>query len=87
MAQFINCPSCGFCYGVYMEFFNRAKEALYNKVVFGPDSKIKDHDPEKMALNTGAAPPAEPILDAIGIKNRCCRMHMVSEIKFDLMYK
>lgn len=82
MDQFILCPSCGFCIGNYVEFLTYSREALYKSVVFSDTSKIKDFDPEKLALNPGAVPPLEEIFDALEIKKRCCKMRLTSMMKF-----
>lgn len=87
MTQFIRCPSCGFCFAPYMDFFEKAKTALYNEVVFGKDSVVKDYDPEKLALNPGNSPPLGEIFNALGIENRCCRMRMMTKMDFDRLYK
>lgn len=86
-SSFIRCPSCGFCIASYIEFFDKAREAFYADVVFAENSKIKDYDPEKLALNPGSTPPLEDLLNAIGIKNRCCRMRLVTKMDFDKLYK
>jgi len=87
MTQFIRCPSCGFCFGSYVEFFDKAKLALYQDTIFAKDSKYAKYDPEKLALNPGSAPPLESIFDALDIKNRCCRMRLLTKMDFDKMYK
>jgi len=87
MAQFIRCPPCGFCIGMYMQAFDAAKIALYEDTVFATDSKLAGYDPEKLSLLPGSTPPLEPIFDALGIKNRCCRMHMMTKVDFDRQYK
>jgi DNA-directed RNA polymerase subunit N (RpoN/RPB10) len=87
MAAFIQCPSCGFCIGKYTEFFDYAKQALYNDTVFAEGSKYRDFDPEKLAINPGPVPSSEHIFEALGIKNRCCRMRMTTKTEFDRQYK
>lgn len=87
MSQFIRCPSCGFCIGFYMQAFDACKIALYEETVFASDSKYAKFDPDKLALMPGAAPPLESIFDAFGIKNRCCRMRMLTKVDFDRQYK
>jgi DNA-directed RNA polymerase subunit N (RpoN/RPB10) len=86
-STFIRCPSCGFCTAPYTEFFDKAKDAYYADVVYGKNSKIKDYDPEKLALNPGSTPTLEELLDALNINNRCCRMRMISKMDFDKLYK
>ena len=87
MATFIRCPSCGFCFGPFMEFVNNARQALYQEKVFGGTSDFKEYDPEKLAFNPGAVPTLEPIFDALDIKNRCCRMRVLTRTDFDKNFK
>ena len=87
MAQIIRCPSCGFCLGPYIEFFDAAKEAFYKEKIFGKDSAIKDYDPEKLALNPGSIPDLENLFEGLEIKNRCCRMRLLRKMAFDKLYK
>lgn len=86
MDQFITCPSCGFTFAPYMEFLDKARISLYDKVVFAKDSPVANHDAEKLALNPGSAPPLEEIFDALNISNRCCRMRMTSRMNFGKLY-
>lgn len=87
MAQFIRCPSCGFNIAPYMEFFDCARQALYDEVVYAKDSPVANYDPEKLVLSPGSVPELGEILDAIGITKRCCRTRMLATIKIDRMYK
>ena len=87
MATFIRCPSCGFCFGPYMEFINLARQAQNQDKVFSANSEYKDYDPEKLSLNPGSVPPLEPIFDVLKISNRCCRMRILSRTDFDKLYK
>jgi DNA-directed RNA polymerase subunit N (RpoN/RPB10) len=85
MAAFIRCPSCGFCIGKYFEFFDHAKHAFITSSI--NESKHKDYDPEKLSFTPGAVPPLEPIFDAINIKNRCCRMRIMTRTNLESQYK
>lgn len=87
MTQFIRCPSCSFCFAPFMEFFDKAREAKYQDSVFGKSSTLKDHDPEKLALNPGSSSNLKEIFDALNIQNRCCRMRMLSKMELDKLYK
>ncbi len=87
MTQFIRCPSCSFCFGAYMKFFDLARQAKFQEEVFGSNSEFKEYDPEKLALNPGSAESLENIFDALQINNRCCRMRMLSKMEFDKLYK
>jgi hypothetical protein len=87
MATFIRCPECSFCVGKYAEFFECAKQAIYSDAVFGDKSKYANYDPEKMVFNPNITISLEHLFDALKIKNRCCRMHMVAKTEFDKIYK
>jgi hypothetical protein len=86
MAQFITCPSCSFCFAPYMEFFDLARQAKYQEEVFDSKSTVKDYDPEKLALNPGSVSSLKDIFDALNIKNRCCRMRMLTKMELDKIY-
>jgi DNA-directed RNA polymerase subunit N (RpoN/RPB10) len=87
MSSFIRCPECGFCIGKYTEFINKAKDAIYEKEVFGPDSKYSSYSPDKMVFDPSITPSLEPLFEALNIKNRCCRMHSVTRTDFAQIYK
>ena len=87
MASYIRCPECGFCIGKYTEFIDKAKQAIYDDVIFSKNSEFANYDPEKMMFNPSTAPSLEGLFEAVGIKNRCCRMHAISKTEFDKMYK
>lgn len=85
MAAYIRCPECAFCIGKYAKFFDKAKQALYKEHI--ENSSYKDYDPEKMVFNPEITPSLENLFDELGIKNRCCRMHLVTKTEFDKIYK
>jgi len=87
MATFIRCPECAFCIGPYAEFVEQAKQAIYASHVFGSKSQYTKYDPEKMSFDPSIAPSLEKLFDAIELKNRCCRMHIVAKTEFDKIYK
>jgi len=84
--MFILCPECGFCIGKYMQFIDAAKYAIYEEKVF-TNPEFKDYAPDKMAFAAGITPTLEPLFDALRIKNRCCRMHIMAKTDFDKRYK
>jgi DNA-directed RNA polymerase subunit N (RpoN/RPB10) len=86
-SNFIRCPSCGFCIASYLEFFTKARSAYSKEIIYQDSSKIKDYDPEKLALNSGSTPDLENLFLAIGINNRCCRMRLLTPINSDEDYK
>lgn len=80
--EFINCPSCGFCYSQYYHFIDCAKKAIFLNEIYAKDSKYKDYDPDKLSLAPANLPPLGVIFDALNIKNLCCRMRLTSRIDF-----
>lgn len=86
MVRFIRCPSCGFYFAPFIQFFEKAKEALYKKEVFD-NPELKDYDPRKLAFNPGTTPSLKKIFDALGIKLMCCRMRIESHVKTELVYQ
>jgi hypothetical protein len=87
MATYIRCPECSFCIGKYADFVDRAKQAIYNDAIFRSNSKYAEYDPEKMVFNPQIVPSLEIVWNALNIKNRCCRQHLLSKTEFDKMYK
>jgi hypothetical protein len=84
MAEFLVCPSCGFLIGSYVTFITKASQALYQETIYSKESKYKDYDPEKLALNPGSAVPLEDIFDALEvIPRRCCRMRITTITRID----
>jgi DNA-directed RNA polymerase subunit N (RpoN/RPB10) len=82
MAAFVRCPSCGFCMGVFEEFYTLAKEVIIK------DSIHESHrDPEKLMLNPGGIPTMEIIFDAVEIELRCCRMRLFTINNYDELIK
>lgn len=86
MAHYIRCPECAFCIGKYYEFIDLAKQAQ-NLDAAAQDNKFTGCNPEKIQFATNAVPTLEGIFNALKIKNRCCRMHIMGKTEFDKMYK
>lgn len=86
MSTFIRCPECGFCIGKYVDFIDKAKHAIYEEKVFN-SKEYKAFDPEKMVFNSNITPSLQGLFDAVGIDNRCCRMHIVSKTNFNKLYR
>ena len=86
MTNFIKCPSCGFCIGLYLQFYDISKTALLKDHLLN-NKNLSSYDPEKLALKPNNIPTMEIIFDAMGIKNRCCRMRIFCKTDFDLAYK
>jgi len=87
MAAYIRCPECQFCIGAYAEFIDKARQAIFNDAIYNKNSPYANFDPEKMVFNPSITPSSEPLFEAIKLKNRCCRMHAVTPVKFDKMFK
>jgi DNA-directed RNA polymerase subunit N (RpoN/RPB10) len=87
MAAYIRCPECAFCIGKYTLFFDMAKLAYYNDTLFKKDSKFTNYDAEKIAFKPNITPSIEHIFNALGIANRCCRMHLITRTEFDKTHK
>jgi hypothetical protein len=85
MSQFIRCPECSFCIGLYMNFIDKARQLLYIEAL--EKSEYKDYDPDKLTLCSGVVPPLEDIYNALSIKNRCCRTHILAALQLDKLYK
>lgn len=84
MATFIRCPECAKCIGKYYDFIQAAKNAYNEELI---EERYKDYDPEKIVFNPSVTPSLKDIFDAIGITNRCCKMHLVTVERFDNLYK
>ena len=87
MAAFIRCPECSFCIGAYADFVSKAKQSIYASTIFSDESKFSEYYPSEIVFNPKITPSLESLFDAVGIKNRCCRMHIVAVTEFDKMYK
>ena len=85
MSQFIRCPTCAFYFGPYMEFFDIARQAIYEEEL--KKNEYNEYDPDKLMLCPGSVPPLEDIFNALNIKNRCCRMRMLGAMPMDKLYK
>lgn len=86
MTKFIRCPTCNMCIGLYDEFVECARQALFIDTI-SKDKTISNYDPEKLALNPGLLPSLEEIYEALMIENICCRMRILTLVQFDKTYK
>jgi DNA-directed RNA polymerase subunit N (RpoN/RPB10) len=77
----ILCYDCGEMLGELYEFVRIVKEQYYKEI----QERERIH-PEKLGLHPTAASPIGFILDSVGIKKRCCRMHMVGYTDFDTLH-
>ena len=82
--DFILCPECSECLGEVYEFINLAKQGYYQTEL---KKEGKDINPEKLQLCPNISKPIGFIMDAVGITNICCRMHILGVTNFDVIYK
>ncbi len=86
MAEYIRCPECAFTIGKYVNYIEVAREAMTKEHVF-EKKEYAGIDPDNLYFKNDAVPPLEPIFDALEIKNRCCRMHLLTRVSFQRIYK
>ena len=84
MSGFILCPECSCNLGEVTEFVILAKQGYYKSTMKKTFSEFKA---DKLELCPNVAKPIGFIMDAVGITNMCCRMHMLGITKFDKVYK
>lgn len=81
MSYYLRCPECSYTLCRYKMFFDLAKQAFYNKEI-----KYKTYSPDKLIF-TNDIIELDFIFNACGIRNRCCRMHLMNVAEFDKSYK
>jgi len=81
MATYIRCPECSNLLGKYSNFIIAARKSINEESIF--KGKYKKVSPDKMFFNPNIVPDNEIIFNALNIKNRCCRMHLVTKTTFD----
>lgn len=86
MSTYIRCPECSFCIGLYSEFVDNACRVMVKKHIY-ENKQYNDYDPEKIVFKPSITPNLEPLFNALEIKNRCCRMHLIAKTEFDKIYK
>ena len=77
------CPSCGNCLGEVRDFVILSKQGYYKSLGTSVTSKNVD----KIELCPNITKPIGFILDAAGLTNICCRMHIMGSTNFDSIYK
>lgn len=87
MAKFIICPESAFPIGMFSKYIEIASQIIYDQKIYGVGSQYADYDASKIVFNPTIAPNLEDLFDALGITNRCCRMHLISNAPFDKAYK
>lgn len=84
MPGFILCPECCENLGEVRDFINLAKQGYYKSTIKKEFDTIK---PDKLLICPNISKPIGFILDAVGLTNLCCRMHILGETNFDKIYK
>jgi len=82
--SFILCPECSFCLGEIYEFVILAKQGYYKKTL---EKTLENTSPETLEICPNISKPIGFILDAVGVTNLCCRMHILGITNFDTIYK
>jgi DNA-directed RNA polymerase subunit N (RpoN/RPB10) len=82
--SFILCPECSFCLGEVYEFIDLAKQGYYKSVL---KKTLDEVSPENLELCPNISKPIGFIMDAVGVTNMCCRMHVLGVTNFDKIYK
>jgi hypothetical protein len=83
MSGFILCPECSCNIGEVYDFINLTKQGYY-KTILKKNNSIK---PENLILLPDIVKPIGFILDAAGLTNLCCRMHVLGTTNFNKIYK
>ena len=81
MVGFILCPECSENIGEVAEFIDLVKQGFYKDI-----DKKENIEPEKLVICPNISKPIGFILDAVGLKNICCRMHILGATNFDKIY-
>lgn len=81
--SFILCPECSFCLGEIYEFVNLAKQGYYKKTL---EKTLEKTNVNKLEICPNVSKPIGFILDAVGVTNLCCRMHILGITNFNTIY-
>lgn len=82
--SFILCPECSFCLAEVYEFIDLAKQGYYKSLL---KNELNEISPEKLEICPDISKPIGFIMDAVGVTNICCRMHILGVTNFDKIYK
>lgn len=85
MSGFIICPECSKDLGKLTAIYVLARKSLNKETVI--EGKHKDYAPSLRNFNTKHMCTYEEILNALSIKNECCRMHMLGLSLLNAEYK
>jgi hypothetical protein len=80
MTHYIRCPECAFIIGAYQAFVDKVRLELTKKAI---KDKYEHYDPDKLIFTDHVVPDLQELFDAVGIENRCCRMHLVAKTDFN----
>jgi DNA-directed RNA polymerase subunit N (RpoN/RPB10) len=83
MPGFILCPECSENIGEVCDFIQFAKQGYYQTL----KKEFSEVLPEKLVICPDITKPIGFILDAVGLTNLCCRMHILGTTNFDNIYK
>ena len=83
MPGFILCPECCENLGEVVDFIHLTKQGYYSTL----KKEITPVAPEKLVICPDISKPIGFILDAVGLNNLCCRMHILGITNFDNIYK
>lgn len=83
MSTFILCPACAEDLGCLFPAFQELQKRHNERCL----KKNSDIDPSCAELKPEVIEPLGYILNMLGLKKRCCRMHMMAYIDFDNIYK
>jgi DNA-directed RNA polymerase subunit N (RpoN/RPB10) len=83
MSCYILCPECGNDLGcVYPAF--KCLQAAHNKLYCESEKNIHS---SKIDIKSSGNKGVGYILDTLNLNNMCCRMHLISHVDFDNIYK
>ena len=82
--MFVRCPECGFVIGYFYDVINEIKQKIFEKEIFD-NPKYKNYSYDKIQL-TAITPNLQEVFDLLNIKNRCCRMHLISYVDYSKRY-
>lgn len=86
MSGLILCPSCSNNIGEVRIFYNAVYDGFVKDVI-KKNKKLKDYHPSKIKSTPGLIPPVKFILDALQLKNDCCRTHIMTVEENVIVYR
>jgi DNA-directed RNA polymerase subunit N (RpoN/RPB10) len=81
MSGYSRCPECGWCIGELEDAYDIL--SAYFKIKNVKDPNIR---PDKLLITKDILADEQPIFEALGIKNMCCRTHLMTKYPFDSIY-